>query len=60
MWLGKVDISFAASAVSDLEKTRNWYVDQGVPDVGKRLIGGIFQRVELDTDFDPTTCLRRL
>ena len=44
--MGKVDISFAASAVSDLEKIRIWYADQEVPDVGKRLIGKIFQRIE--------------
>jgi toxin ParE1/3/4 len=44
--LGKIDISFAASAVSDLKKIRNWYADQGVPDVGKRLIGEIFRRIE--------------
>ena len=44
--MGNVDISFAASAVSDLEEIRIWYVDQDVPDVGKRLIGEIFQRIE--------------
>ena len=44
--LGEVDISFAASAVTDLEKITIWYVNQGVPDVGKRLIGEIFQRIE--------------
>ena len=44
--MGKVDISFAASAVSDLEEIRIWYADQGVPDVGKRLIEEIFQRIE--------------
>ena len=44
--MGNVDISFAASAVSDLEEIRIWYADQDVPDVGKRLIGEIFQRIE--------------
>jgi toxin ParE1/3/4 len=44
--LGKVDINFSASAVSDLKVIRNWYADQGIPDVGKRLIGEIFQRIE--------------
>lgn len=44
--MGKVDISFAASAVSDLEEIRIWYTDQGVSDVGMRLIGDIFQRIE--------------
>ena len=44
--MGKVNISFAASAVTDLEEIAIWYADQGVPDVGKRLIGAIFQRIE--------------
>ena len=44
--MSKVDISFAASAVSDLEEIRIWYADQDVPDVSKRLIGEIFQRIE--------------
>ena len=44
--MSKVDISFATSAVSDLEEIRIWYADQDVPDVGKRLIGEIFQRIE--------------
>ena len=47
MPLGKISIRFAASAVADLEKIRIWYADQGVPDVGCRLISGIFQRVEM-------------
>ena len=44
--MSKVDISFATSAVSDLEEILIWYADQDVPDVGKRLIGEIFQRIE--------------
>jgi plasmid stabilization system protein ParE len=46
MSLGEVTIRFAESAVADLEEIRLWYADQGVPDVGERLIADIFQRVE--------------
>ena len=48
--MGEVDISFAASAVTDLEEIVIWYADQSVADVGKRLIGEIFQRVETLVD----------
>jgi len=41
IWIG-----FAESAVSDLEGTREWYQDQGVPEVGERLILEIFERIE--------------
>ena len=43
---GTISIRFAESAVTDLEDNRLWYADQGVPDVGKRLIAEIFHRVE--------------
>ena len=43
---GKISIRFAESAVADLEEIRLWYADQGIPDVGTRLIDEIFQRVE--------------
>ena len=41
-----VTIRFAESAVADLEAVRDWYADQGVPDVGDRIIVDIFQRIE--------------
>jgi toxin ParE1/3/4 len=44
--LGKVDISFTASAVSDLKEIQVWYADQGVLDVGNRLTGEIIYRIE--------------
>jgi plasmid stabilization system protein ParE len=44
--LVEIDISFAASAITDLEEIATWYADQGVPNVGKRLIEEIFQRIE--------------
>lgn len=37
----KVGIRFAESSLADLEAIRAWYVEQGVPDVGERLIGEI-------------------
>ncbi len=46
MPLAEVTIGFAESAVSDLDEIRLWYVEQGVPDVGERLIAEILQRVE--------------
>ncbi|MBF0171132.1 MAG: type II toxin-antitoxin system RelE/ParE family toxin [Nitrospinae bacterium] len=39
-------ITFAESAVRDLENIRDWYAHQGAPDVGRRFVGEIFQQVE--------------
>jgi plasmid stabilization system protein ParE len=39
-------ISFAESALRDLEEVRSWYMEQGVPEVGTRLVSEVFQRVE--------------
>jgi plasmid stabilization system protein ParE len=41
-----VTISFAESAIRDLEAVRTWYADQGVPDVEVRLVAEIFQRLQ--------------
>ena len=41
-----VTIRFAESAVTDLEELKHWYAEQDVPDVGDRLIAGIFERIE--------------
>jgi len=43
-------ISFAQSAVDDLLTIRSWYTDQGVPEVGDRLVTEIFERVEALAD----------
>jgi toxin ParE1/3/4 len=40
-------ISFAASALGDLEEILNYYKEQAVPHVGQRLVGGIIADVEL-------------
>ncbi len=41
-----VIISFAESALRDLEAVRVWYTEQGVPDVGARRVAEVFQRVQ--------------
>jgi plasmid stabilization system protein ParE len=44
-------IGFAESAVRDLEEIRDWYAEQRVPEVGKRLVGEVFAQVERLADF---------
>ncbi|MFH0787780.1 MAG: type II toxin-antitoxin system RelE/ParE family toxin [Pseudomonadota bacterium] len=39
-------ITFAASAVNDLEVIRSWYADQKAPEVGERLILEVISQVE--------------
>ena len=39
-------IGFAESAVRDLEEIRDWYAEQQVPEVGKRLVDEVFAQVE--------------
>lgn len=43
-------ITFAESALSDLEEIEAWYAQQDVPEVGKRLVLELFQRVEALAD----------
>jgi plasmid stabilization system protein ParE len=45
-----VTISFAESSLRDLEAVRAWYAEQGVPDVGDRLVVEVFQRVQALAD----------
>lgn len=42
----KATISFAASAVGDLEEIRQWFADQQVPEVGVKMIAEVLRRVE--------------
>ena len=42
----RVVISFAASALRDLEEIKAWYAWQGVSDIGERFVAEVFQRVE--------------
>ncbi|MDE0190934.1 MAG: type II toxin-antitoxin system RelE/ParE family toxin [Gammaproteobacteria bacterium] len=44
--MSDVAVRFAESAVADLEAIKEWYADQGVPDVADRILGGVFERVE--------------
>ena len=44
-------ITFAESAVRDLQVIRDWYIDQGAPDVGEKLLGEIIAQVERLVDF---------
>ena len=47
----KYRITFAVSAVQDLEAIRTWYAGQQIPEVGERLIGEVFLAVERLADF---------
>ena len=42
----KIAITFAASAIKDLEDMQAYYSGEGVPDAGKRLTAEIIARVE--------------
>ena len=46
----KVAVRFAESALADLESMRAWYAEQGVPDVGERLLDEIFASIEALAD----------
>ena len=43
-------ISFAESALGDLEEVQSWYAEQGVPGVGARLTEEVFRRVQALAD----------
>lgn len=45
-----ITITFAESALRDLEQMQEWYSEQGVPEVGQRLVQKIFQRVQALND----------
>lgn len=47
----QIRITFAVSAVEDLEDIRGWYSDQQVPEAGERLVGEVLNLVERLTDF---------
>jgi len=44
-------IEFAESALVDFEEMRNWYAEQGVPEIGQRFVAEIFSQVEQLVDF---------
>ena len=39
-------VAFAESAADDLLQVLAWYASQEVPDVGKRLVAAVFERVD--------------
>ena len=43
-------VSFAESALGDLADIQAWYAEEGVPEVGDRLVAEIFQRVDVLAD----------
>jgi len=47
----KCVVTFAASAIRDMEDIRAWYADQEAGDVGARMVGEIVSRVERLSDF---------
>jgi plasmid stabilization system protein ParE len=48
--MAKVAIRFAESALTDLESIRAWYAEQGVPDVGERLLREVVASIEALAD----------
>jgi len=42
-------ITFAATAIKDLEDMQAYYLGEGVPDVGKRLTGEIVAKIVLNS-----------
>ena len=48
--MSKVTVRFAESAITDLEAISDWYANQGVSDIGDRLIRRIFARSETLAD----------
>lgn len=43
----KAAVSFALSALSDLESVLAWYADRGVPEVGHRLVTELVAQAEM-------------
>lgn len=46
MSAGRVTVSFAESALRDLEALAEWYREQDVPEVGERIVAEVFERVQ--------------
>jgi plasmid stabilization system protein ParE len=44
--VARIVIRFAESAIQDLEAIRDWYEEQGVPDVGQKILAKIITRIE--------------
>ena len=48
--MAKVAVRLTESALEDLEATRGWYANQGVPHVGDRFVEEIVARIEAPGD----------
>lgn len=46
----RIVISFAESALRDLEEVLTWYTEEGMPEVGERLLAEVFDRVQALAD----------
>jgi len=46
----RITISFAESALADLDEVRAWYAEQGVPEVGERMVAEVLQRAHALAD----------
>lgn len=53
----KLGIRFAESALTDLEEMVAWFADQGVPNVGDRLVREIISSAELPADHPEMGCI---
>jgi toxin ParE1/3/4 len=53
----KRTITFAASAIKDLEALRTWYTGQQVPAVGERLIKEVIAQIEKLAGFPESWCI---
>jgi plasmid stabilization system protein ParE len=43
-------ISFAESALTDLETIKEWYAEQGAPQMGDKLVAEVFERIAVLAD----------
>lgn len=48
--MSRAAITFSESALADLESTKEWYAEQGVPEIGDRLVAEVFEHVEVLAD----------
>lgn len=48
--MARIAISFAESALGELQEVLDWYIEQGVPVVGQRLVSEVIQHIETLAD----------
>ncbi len=49
--MSRIRITFAESAVQDLEELQDWYAEQDVPEVGQRFVTEVLEKVAGLSDF---------